>query len=183
MQTKILLIDEQYLRDTSTIDLNVDSKLINPSIEDAQDKYILSILGSELYNDIVNSVSSSTVSSSYRLLLDLYIKPCLAKYTMMDIVPFLCYKFTNKGVVKQNSDNNEAINSKDMDRLIERFRDSAEISAQRLTKHLISNPTTFPLYATIGNTIESIYPNSDNFTGGIYTSGNKTNYRRGYDKP
>lgn len=171
-----LFIDENYLRANSTVDLNVD-KYISTSIYDAQNKYILLLIGSGLYDEISSQIQSNTVSTLNRTLLDLQIKPTLAKYTQVELLPQLHYKFTNKGIMKQLSDSNQPVDFKEFNSIKDWLLDSAQLAADSLTLYLIQNSSSYPLFTQPGNGIDTVHPTmGSSFQMGIYTAGNR--YKR-----
>lgn len=180
MATKVLLIDEQYVRDFSTFDLNVDSRLILPSIAQSQDKYILQLLGTGLYNEIVNQISGSTLSTANELLLNEYVKECLAAYTIYECSDFLLYKFTNKGIEKQTSDNSQPISRLELDGLKSKLLDSAQYYAERVNRFLLANTNTYPLYLQPGSGIDTIYPTQKNYDFGIHLEQGSKNKKWGF---
>lgn len=167
-----LFIDENYLRANSTVDLNVDSKIIGPSVYDAQTKYILPLIGSGLYDEISTQIQTNTVSTVNRALLDLQVKPTLAKYTLVELLPLLHFKFTNKGIMKQLSDSNQPVDFKEFNAIKDWLYDAAQLAADSITLYLIENSSSFPLFTQPGNGVDVVHPNlSSSFHMGIYTTG------------
>ena len=50
--------------------------------------YILPILGTQLYNQIISQVGSNTVSAANVTLLDNYVVPCLMYYVKCELINF-----------------------------------------------------------------------------------------------
>ena len=75
----VLFISEETLKQETIISENVDPKLLVPTIKEAQNIYLLPILGTSLYNQLVTQVSSNTVSAANVTLLDTYITLTLVK--------------------------------------------------------------------------------------------------------
>ena len=61
----VLFISEATLKAETVISENVDPKILIPTIKEAQNIYILPLLGTNLYNDLVTNVSANTLSSAY----------------------------------------------------------------------------------------------------------------------
>ena len=104
---KVLFISAEYLRENSIINGNVDSKLLEPYITMAQNIHIEAIVGTKLYNELVDDIGSITALN--KTLLDDFIQPALIQWTMYEALPFINYKFTNKSVSTNNSDNADPV--------------------------------------------------------------------------
>jgi hypothetical protein len=74
----------------------------------------------------------------------------------------------NKGVVTRSSENAETIGVAELDRLMAFFKDRAELYSDRITRFLLENDTTYPLYNDAGNGIDTVQPVVNNFTQGWY---------------
>ncbi|MFN9518313.1 MAG: hypothetical protein ACK574_01090 [Bacteroidota bacterium] len=82
---KVLFLSEATLKAESILQDNVDMKVVSPTIYDVQQYYILPILGTSLYNDVVSQVQSGTVSAAYQTLLDTYIQPTMIWYCRYEV--------------------------------------------------------------------------------------------------
>jgi len=162
---KVLFLSVEYLRDNSIINANVDSVLLEPYIVMAQNIHIEAILGTKLFNSLVDNVASLSVDE--KLLIDDYIQPALIQWTMYEALPFINYKFTNKAVSTNSSDNADPVGLEEIHYLRTSIKDSAEYLSERVTKFLKANELTYPLYCDNGDTVDEIHPNKDNFTSGI----------------
>ena len=181
---KYLFIDSQFVQDYSIIELNVESKYITASILNAQEDYIEPLLGSQLYRDIINQLSASTVSSDNQVLLDDYIKNCLAAYSVYKLGMGLSKKWTNSGVMITKTVEQEAASQKDLNQDRQELLDSASIRAERLTKFLLAHPNEYPLYFQ-NTSIDDVQPLLDNQgSSGIYFPNKFNTHRKiGFDKP
>lgn len=170
---QVLLISERYLKAFSTIDLNVDTKMIQSTIAFAQDLYLMPILGTDLYNQLLTQVSGSTLSTANDTLLESYIKPCLASYTIYEISDFLVFKFTNKSIEKQKSDTSDPISLQELNHLKGKLLVRSQHFGERLTKFLQGNTTTYPLYLNGNSTIDKYKPFSSNIQSNFYIPNRK----------
>jgi hypothetical protein len=171
---QVLFISEETLKENSVVSANVDPKLFRSAITDAQDMYLLPILGTNLYNDLVTSVSGFAVSGTpmsvpYQTLLDTYIRPCLVKYSLFRMVITLSYKFQNKNVGVKSSEFSQQAGYSDLTKLKEQSLNDAEVYAERLSNFLLANNATYPKYLTQENAnIATIFPNKNNYTNGMF---------------
>ena len=105
----VLFISEQYVKNTTLIDENVDVKLILPSIKDCQELRIHPILGTPFYEDLKTKITAGTLNSDEVNLLDVYIAPAMAQWTMYECSTSMLFKYRNKSVATKNSENSNPI--------------------------------------------------------------------------
>jgi hypothetical protein len=189
--SNIFYIDPVYLKQHTSLNNNVDDKLILEAIQTAQDMYILPIVGNGIYKQIEFEISAGTIVSdtNYYFLLTNFLQPCLAASTMMHLLPFIEFQFKNRGVVTQKSEFSEPAKREDVEWIIEKYREKAAFYAQRTTQFLVANPDIFenylnPQLGTNGNGADLYYPNQSSYTGGIFlpnlAGNNPGNGYRGY---
>ena len=160
-----LLISENYLKEYTNINKNVDMTILTPILQEVQDFYIIPLLGSNLYNEVLGQVTTSTVTALNQTLLDLVV-PCMLHYAKMEAMPDMKYRLMNKGVMIKNSENSSAADLSEIQFLMDRSKNKAEIYAQRVTNYLNRYVSSYPLY--ISNVErDEIMPNRNNFTSGI----------------
>jgi hypothetical protein len=165
----VLFISEKYIKDNSIIDNNVDDKLLAPLIILAQDKYILPLTGTSLWNDLIAQIKAGTVSADYQDLLDNYLQRATLWWTMAEAVLPLSYKFTNKNVMQKISDNSHAATMSDLLKLKDQFVQNAEYYSERATRHLRANTGKYPLYLQVTvNCLETVTPQHTGYNTGIY---------------
>jgi len=165
MSTKILFINDQYLKEFSTLDINVDPKLIISTIAIAQDKYIHPLLGTALYNELKGQVDSGTTTTINLTLIKEYIKPCLAQYSLFESVDFLLFRFSNKSIEKLKSDTSEPINLKELEYIKNKFLANAGWYGERVVNYLCQNQTLYPLYTNPGSGFDVIRPSRTGYSG------------------
>lgn len=169
---KVMFISEATLKAESILQDNVDMKVVTPTIYDVQNYFILPILGSSLYKDISSEIEAGNVSQKYKDLLDLYIQPTMIWYCRMELPLNINYKYFNKAVGVQNADNMNPASMDEIQMLMDRAKNKAEWYAERLTKFLLANQTTYPLYLTQTNVdIDTIFANRTNYTSGMVIGG------------
>lgn len=163
-----LFINEQYIKDNSPINGNVDDKYIKSTIVMCQKVYILPILGTALYNEIASEINAGNVSADNTTLLNDYIVDALLYYVLAEGIALFTYKIENKSVVKKNSENSSPIDSEEVAMLRDMYKDKAEFFAQRATRYLCeySTPTKYAAYLNPGNGIDTIHPVNNNYSIG-----------------
>jgi len=170
----VIFISEQALKDSSIINENVDMKLLLPTIKLAQEKYVLPILGTALYNELKTQITNATLTVLNETLLDDYIQPCLIWWIMAESPMPLTYKFMNKSVATRSSENANAASLNDLLKLEERFKDNAQWYSQRVANYLLENSTQYPLYLNPGNGIDTIVPKKSVYSTGMFLGNTKS---------
>lgn len=164
----VIFISEQYIKDSSYIDENVDVKLLRNNILETQDIRIRDIVGTGLYDELKTQVQAGTKTALNNTLLDDYIKPALKYWVLHDSALILTFKVMNKSIVKRNSENSETIETADLDRLMDHFKNRAEYYSERITKYLIENESSYPLFTNPGNGVDTVHPKMNNYTQGLH---------------
>lgn len=166
----VQFISESYLKANTVIDTNVDMRLLNPTLRLVQEKYVLPILGTALYNKLKTDVQATSLAGNYKTLMDDYILPCLMWYVLYEAPVPLSYRLTNKDVVRKTSDNSQAAPLNELQYAMDKARDNAEYYAMKIYKYLNANPTLFTEYTSPGTASDTVYPTSRTFTNPIYLS-------------
>lgn len=162
-----LIVTERWIKENGLINENADIKVLTPVIIACQDLYIHPLLGTDLYNEIQSQIAADTVSAANIALLDGYVLPCLLWYVHCEVSPALQYRYMNKGVMSKNSDNSQPIDLGVLKYNMDKWKNLAEMYAQKVTRFLAARTTTYPKY--ISNSDEDdIQPNRNNYTTSIY---------------
>ena len=164
---------------TAYIDENVDSKYISNAIQIAQDLYILPMVGTGIFNELKTQVVAGTVSTDNDTLLSSYIQPCLKYYVLFELIEPLTFKFTNKSIMKKNSENSQPISDGELQRLKDKFKNIAEYYAEKLRLYLVQNEASYPLYYLPGTGVDIVTPSNTSFQSGWYLG---TNIETEYDE-
>jgi hypothetical protein len=169
---KVYFLSEATLKAESILQDNVDMKVIAPTIWDVQNFYVLPILGTTLYNDLIDKVRHNTLTGNDKNLMDTYITPTMVWYCRAELPLVMNYKYFNKSVGVQNSDNMNPASLEEIGFLMNNAKNKAEWYAERLTKYLMSNQTLFPNYLNqINSNIDTIYAKRTNYTSGMVLGG------------
>lgn len=173
MSLNILLISDTILKERTAVHGNIDPKLLYPEIKVAQDMFIHPILGTNLYNKLIQDVNVSGVTGDYKTLLDDYIIDPLLYYVLAELPEALSYQFWNKGVLRKQGDSTELPTMSELVDLSNKYRIRAEWYGERLTKYLQQHSTTtfLPEYINSCCDLDSIGPEGSTFTMPIYLGG------------
>jgi hypothetical protein len=168
-----LIITENYLKQNSIVNDNTDMKIITPTIVLVQDKYIHPMLGSDLFNEIQSQIDASTpgtkdqVSTANQTLLDDYVLPCMLWYVLCECTPVFKYRYMNKGIMVKNSENSSSVDLQEIQFLMDKWKDNAEMYAERCKRFLYQEAVTYPKFYLNPN-IDDIKPNKTNYTAGFH---------------
>lgn len=172
LNTTVLFIGEATLKQESVISENVDPKLLIPTIKEVQNIYILPLLGTALYNELVTQVSGGNVSADNQVLLQSYVQPTMVKYCVYESVLDLSFKFQNKNVAVKSSEFSQQTDLNNLRYYMDKALNRAQYYAERVTRYLMANPTKYPAYLNQGNAdVSTIYPTAKNYSNGIYLGG------------
>lgn len=168
-----LFISEQYIKDTTPINDNVDMKLLRMAILEAQEIHLLEKIGSTLYNDLQTKYIAQTLNASETVLLNTYIRPMLKYWVMVEGLPMMLFKLSNKSVATTTSDNSTPVQYEDMNYLVKLNKNKAEVYTDRLVRYLLANLALFPLFYQATSSIDTIFPEITQFTTDWYLGGNQ----------
>jgi len=164
-------ISEEYLKQNTPIDNNVDGKLIRTAMREAQDIYIRDIIGSGLYDELTTQIIAATTTALNTTLLNNYIAPCMKYYVLYESAYTLSFQLLNKGIVTRNSEHQTPADINSITSMMAHWKDRGEYYSNRLIKYLQANLTSYPLYANPGGGLDTIRPKSNTLFGGFYLGG------------
>lgn len=145
------------------VESGFDETLLSQLIWDVQELYILPILGTALYDELTLQTRTSALTAANQTLLFTKVQPVLVWMVLANGAHVFTYKFRKQGIVKQNSENSTSADLEEIDRMTKKFDTWAQSYAERLTKFLIENDTTYPLYTDAGSGADTIHPNGSNY--------------------
>lgn len=147
---RVYLISVKTLKENSVINNNVDEMYVLPAVDFAQDSGLQPLLGTKLYNRLMDLVESGiTEENDYKYLLDEYITPYLINKVTADIQIPLSFKLRNQGVVQQTGENTYVPSLKDMQYVAQSYENKANFYANRLSDFLRANRSKYPEYCKI----------------------------------
>jgi len=144
MKTNICTVND--LKKLSTISENVDCLLLEPFLNISQEMYVMPILGTALYDDIIAQIDANTVSGNTETLINDYIIPAIAFGSWYSSAPFLLYKTQRNGVLKMSTDTLTPVDPAEMSIYMSKLENLKAFYCNRLEHYLCENKTTFPLY-------------------------------------
>mgnify|MGYP006053203411 CR=1 FL=1 len=166
---RVLLISEQTLKSNGVINNNVDGMYILPAIEYAQDAGLQPIIGTKLYNKLMDLVADDSIQqeTDYKVLLDEYVTPYLLNKVTADIQIPLNYKLRNQGVVQNQTENTIVPTMKDIQYVIQNYEYKAIFYGNRLSDYLMANKSKFPEYSKVDSSAD-MHSNPNSYKTNIY---------------
>jgi len=163
-----LLIKRQDIITNSFLKGSIDVDQIITFIRPAQDKYIINILGSVLFNKVMNSIIyDEPLTGIYDDLLG-HIKRCLIWYVVAEYLPFSSIQFKSDGAYTINNEQFSSASRNDIDYLLVKALNNAEMYSKRLNDFLMANMTQIPEYMETTGKNDNIYPRNSKYFSGIH---------------
>ena len=146
------LITEEYFKTYSPISDNYNIKDIKPYFHVAEKLWIEPIIGTPLYEELLDEVEKDEVTpENATLLLNIY--PLLAFAIVYESLPFVGYHLSQVGITKGKSENSEPVSINDVNYISTQLRNQCETMKKLLKKFLDENAEHYPLYYA-DNTVE-----------------------------
>ena len=165
----VLFISEAKLKDSTAINLNVDTKILLPYVLQAQRIYIEPKIGTDLYQKLESLITAGTIgnvgNAAYKTLVDEYIGDCLPSWAFHMCIPYLRFKTENGNIYSKTSETGNALSTEEAQHLREEVRNNAEYFTERMIKYITNNITLFPEYNT--NSGADISPDQNAYYNGM----------------
>ena len=144
------LITEEYFKTYSPIPDNYNIKEIKPYFHVAEKLWIEPIIGTPLYEELLDEVEKNEVKpENATLLLNIY--PLLAFAITYESLPFVGYHLSQVGITKGKSEISEPVSINDVNYISTQLRNQCETMKKLLKKFLDENAEHYPLYYADNN--------------------------------
>jgi hypothetical protein len=145
-----VLITKADLTTITVIQKNVEVSLVEPFIDVAQNIHTKGLLGTPLYEALINNVTLTgdtytAADTDLNNLLD-QVRPSLCYWAFYEGMPFLWARVTNKGLVFKNSENSQPLSKSDMIELRKTVNNWAENYDNEVLTFLRDNLSLYPLF-------------------------------------
>jgi hypothetical protein len=165
MATALFVSRDEIVKFTA-LNGNIDLDNYIQWVKLAQDIHIQSYLGTDLFNKINADIVANTLAGNYLMLVNVYIKPMLIHWSMVEYLPFAAYTIANKGVYKHGSENSSNVDKAEIDFLVEKERSIAQSYSRRFIDYMSFNNNLYPEYNTNSNA--DIFPSKESdFVGWV----------------
>jgi hypothetical protein len=164
----VLFISETFVKDNTLLHENIDFKFLRPVIILCQDIHLQPKIGTTLYNELKTQITASTLTTDNTTLLNDYIQPMLLYWVQAEAPAAISYKFLNKGLMQQSSENSSVASLDEINFISKKYKDKAEWYTERLVSYLLENSTLFPAYQSPESGLDVIQPDTRTYTTGMY---------------
>jgi hypothetical protein len=165
----VLFISESKLKESTAINLQVDTDLLLPYLRQAQKIYVEPKLGTTLFEKIKTLITNNTIGNvgneNYKTLLDEYIGDMLPNWAFYHAVPFLRFSVENGNIYSKTSETGNALSTEEAQHLREEIRNTAEYYTERMIEYITNNISLFPEYST--NSGADISPDRNAYYAGM----------------
>jgi hypothetical protein len=165
----VLFISESKLKESTAINLQVDTDLLLPYVRQAQKIYVEPKLGTTLFEKIKTLITDGTIGNvgneNYKKLLDEYIGDMLPNWAFYHAVPFLRFKVENGNIFAKTSETGSQLSTEEAQHLREEIRNTAEYYTERMIEYITNNTSLFPEYST--NSGDDISPDRNAYYNGM----------------
>lgn len=144
------LITEQYFKEFGPIPDNYNIKELKPYFHVAEKLWIEPIIGTPLYEELLEEVENDNVTPEHATLL-LNIYPLLAFAIVYESLPFVGYHLSQVGITKGKSENSDSVSINDVNYISTQLRNQCETMKMLLKKFLDEHAEHYPLYYAADN--------------------------------
>lgn len=149
----VRFLSVEKLKQLKPINEDVDPVTLSKIIFDVQQVKIYALLGSGLYNKLIELIESGDVdeptNSKYKELLDDYVSNALASWVYVSALPRMTFQFTDKGLQERNGNHSSAASSTALKTMVGQATTDAEFISDRVREYLCKNSTHFPEYQNL----------------------------------
>ncbi len=143
--TTTLLISEAKVRAFSDINESVDDSLMVNAIREAQDIVMQPIMGTKLYNTLIEKIDNNSLSGSYQTLVDDYIQPALIYASLYNITENVYVRTRNNGLLTPTGGENSVNVDKTMyDTKRQSISNKQQFYSDQLSRYLNEKYNLFP---------------------------------------
>lgn len=139
----ILLLSEDFIKSNSNISDNAFGKFLLPSIRESQDIYLQEIIGSALYQSILEKIKDNALTDPYKEFVDDYVRWYLLYQVLADVIDILDVKLANLGTVRSRDEYVDNIGDGERDRLKQNYQYKADFYCRRMQEFLLNNRNAF----------------------------------------
>jgi hypothetical protein len=164
----VLFISESFVKDNTLLHENIDFKFIRPVIILCQDIHLQPKLGTTLYDQLKTQIIGGSLTTENTTLLNDYIQPMLLYWVQAEAPSAISYKFLNKGLMQQSSENSATASLDEINFISQKYKDKAEWYTERLVNFLLENDSDYPAYRNPESGLDVIQPDTRTYTTGMF---------------
>lgn len=144
--TDTLFISETKLKQFTDLNNNVDSVIIKNAIREAQDIQIQRLLGTKLYNRLIEGVKADDLTDDETALMNNYVADAEVYWAYYYALDAIYLRPRNNGLIRpEGGENSIGVDLTYYDRKRNTIKKKAEWYSELLATYLLDNQSTFPL--------------------------------------
>ena len=136
---ELLFITPDELAKTTILGGNVDRDKYTFSILNVQKTVIERLLGTELYDKIINDIENQTLTGLYEELYNNYVKPITKYESCAEYVEVSSFILDNGGLYKHTANNAETATFDETYRISQKYHALSQVYVQRFEKWICRN--------------------------------------------
>ena len=140
---EILLTSESFVRSVTNVSDNLAGKYILPSIREAQEQGLKSILGDCLLSKVKQLISSNALDGKYKELVD-HCQYYLAYAAIVEVTNKVSFKIGNFGVAKSQDENLQVASYDEIVKMQYYYQTKVDAYCLELQAWLLDNKGSFP---------------------------------------
>lgn len=169
MKPSVLFISEETLKERTVVNNNVDSKFLQQCIWTVQEEQLHPLLGTGLYKRLQEGITATNLTDDEKELLNDYVTNVMLFYVLAELPTVLGFKFYNKNILKQTSENVESASMSDLAYLINHYKSKAEFFSERMKRYVLQkfSEGKFQQYLNQDAKADTILPKRQTYSCGI----------------
>lgn len=176
------LIDIDSLKKLSLINANVEVSAIRPVLKRSQDMYVEPILGSALYERLLDGVENSNLTANELILVNDYIAIVLSIACEIRMGNAITNEIRNIGLGNATGPNFQAANINGIEREKDISYKDLTFYKNRLKRYLCENESLYPLYNSTNLYGVKKEGKTNSYSQNFFiNSGRNSKRRRGYN--
>lgn len=169
----IRLITSNDVIEVTPMGGNVDTDRYISLIDLVQIKYLEPILGTKLYDKIIDDFDNDVLTGLYLQMVEDYVQPMLKYMTAAEYFSFGDYRVQNAGIYRNIPDNTAEVEESQVNKMARAQRVNADIFIERLERFLCDQKSDLPEYSYTQDNDYDLKPREDNsYVGGWFFGSN-----------
>jgi hypothetical protein len=136
---ELLFITPQEVTSTTILGANVDVDKYLFTIPNTQLTVIEPLIGTELYNKIVDDKTNNVLSGKYLELFEKFIKPITKYKSVAEYIEVASFNLNNSGLIKFTQDGSTVVDKDEVLFLSNKYNATAQMFIQRFEKWICNN--------------------------------------------
>jgi hypothetical protein len=151
---ELLFITPQEMSNTTILSGNVDIDKYTFCIANVQITTIEPLLGTELYEKIIEDITDDTLSGLYLEMFNRFVKPITKAKATAEYIEIASYILDNGGLYKHTGENIEVVDKQEAQFLSNKYNAMAQMYVQRFDKWICKN--VLPEYKRIQDDVNAM---------------------------